>query len=45
MVVASLGSWHLLNRGGAVNTTGTSACNRMGHPPTFSDSLVEAGLA
>lgn len=45
LVVASLGYWHSLNRGGAVNTTSASTYGGMGHSPTFSDNLVEVALA
>ncbi|GJD94180.1 molybdopterin-containing oxidoreductase family protein [Methylobacterium iners] len=45
MVVASLGYWHALNRDGAVNVISSSAYGGMGHSPTFSDNLVEVGLA
>ncbi|HEX8416072.1 MAG TPA: molybdopterin-dependent oxidoreductase [Methylobacterium sp.] len=45
MVVASLGYWHSLNRDGAVNVISSSAYGGMGHSPTFSDNLVEVGLA
>lgn len=45
LVVASLGYWHSLNRGGAVNTISASTYGGMGHSPTFSDNLVEVALA
>jgi anaerobic selenocysteine-containing dehydrogenase len=45
VVVASLGYWHALNKGGAVNTISSSAYGGMGHCPTYSDNLVEVGLA
>jgi anaerobic selenocysteine-containing dehydrogenase len=45
VVVASLGYWRTLNRGGAVNIISSSAYGGMGHSPTFSDNLVEVGLA
>jgi len=41
VVVASLGYWRTLNRGGAVNIISSSAYGGMGHSPTFSDNLVE----
>ena len=44
VVVASLGYWHSLNKGGAVNVISSSAYGGMGHSPTFSDNLVEVGL-
>lgn len=45
VVVASLGYWRTLNRGGAVNIISSSAYGGMGHSPTYSDNLVEVGLA
>jgi len=45
MIVASLGYWHSLNRGGAVNTVSSSTYGGMGHSPTFSDNLVQVSLA
>ncbi|GLS46830.1 molybdopterin-containing oxidoreductase family protein [Methylobacterium brachythecii] len=45
VVVASLGYWHSLNRDGAVNVVSSSKYGGMGHSPTFSDNLVEVGLA
>jgi len=45
MIVASLGYWHSLNHGGAVNTISASTYGGMGHSPTFSDNLVEVRLA
>lgn len=45
VVVASLGYWHALNKGGAVNVISASTFGGMGHSPTFSDNLVEVGLA
>ena len=45
VVVASLGYWHALNRDGAVNVVSSSTYGGMGHSPTFSDNLVEVGLA
>ena len=45
VVVASLGYWHALNKGGAVNVISASTYGGMGHSPTFSDNLVEVGLA
>ncbi|GJE56306.1 MULTISPECIES: molybdopterin-containing oxidoreductase family protein [Methylobacterium] len=45
LVVASLGYWHSLNRDGAVNVVSSSKYGGMGHSPTFSDNLVEVGLA
>ena len=44
VVVASLGYWHALNKGGAVNVVSSSTYGGMGHSPTFSDNLVEVGL-
>ena len=45
VVVASLGYWHALNKGGAVNVISASTYGGMGHSPTFSDNLVEVALA
>ena len=45
VVVASLGYWHTLNKGGAVNVISASTFGGMGHSPTFSDNLVEVALA
>lgn len=45
MIVASLGYWHSLNKGGAVNVISASTYGGMGHSPTFSDNLVEVRLA
>lgn len=45
VLVASLGYWHALNKGGAVNVISSSTYGGMGHSPTFSDNLVEVGLA
>jgi anaerobic selenocysteine-containing dehydrogenase len=45
VVVASLGYWHSLNNGGAVNVISASTYGGMGHSPTFSDNLVEVRLA
>ena len=45
MVVASLSYWHSLDRTGAVNVISASTYGGMGHSPTFSDNLVQVGLA
>ena len=45
LVIASLGYWHSLNRDGAVNVISASTYGGMGHSPTFSDNLVQVGLA
>ncbi|GEP04941.1 molybdopterin-containing oxidoreductase family protein [Methylobacterium oxalidis] len=45
LVVASLGYWHALNRDGAVNVISASTYGGMGHSPTYSDNLVQVGLA
>jgi anaerobic selenocysteine-containing dehydrogenase len=45
IVVASLGYWWSLNRGGAVNIISSSAYGGMGNSPTFSDNLVQVSLA
>jgi anaerobic selenocysteine-containing dehydrogenase len=45
LVVASLGYWHSLNGGAAVNVISSSSYGGMGHSPTFSDNLVQVCLA
>jgi anaerobic selenocysteine-containing dehydrogenase len=44
IVVATLGYWRQLNNG-TVNCTSLAEFGDMGHSPTFSDNLVDVGLA
>jgi anaerobic selenocysteine-containing dehydrogenase len=41
LVVATLGYWRSLNRGGSVNVISSDEFCNMGHAPTYCDNLVE----